>query len=169
MQISLTLAAAFAAGALAAPTSSILTRDTPAFGDGNHVLDSVCPAPHGEAPLSPLFPISSMLGSFIGPVLHAAIGDQAVEDIDNVAGELCFSAGNDPGLCQDTAAAVRDFIDAKTPLTQAKQFGCLLSFICVAHHNAQNEGTCNFLLGGADCNANRIIQVKDLECTGNPE
>lgn len=68
-----------------------------------------------------------------------------------VADQLCVSAQQDPadgaGICQTALGAIRDFVDAKTPLTRSKQFGCLLNFICIAHASPENEGTCNQLLG----------------------
>ena len=74
-----------------------------------------------------------------------------------VADQLCFSAQQDPGsgdgICQDTFGAARDFVDAKTPLSQSQQFGCLLDLLCVAHAGPQDEGTCNQLLAASGMSA----------------
>ncbi|PFH58420.1 hypothetical protein XA68_13696 [Ophiocordyceps unilateralis] len=154
----ITALALFAAGSLAAT-----------YNKGNPVINSKCSAVHLTQPSNPIFPFANLLGSVIGPQLRGLLGSNTVDEIDAVADQLCISAQQAPadglGVCQQTFGAVRDFVDAKTPLAQSKQFGCLLNLICVAHSGPQNTGTCNQLLGGADCIANRIIADPDPECT----
>jgi hypothetical protein len=43
--------------------------------------------------------------------------------------------------------------------------GCKLTFVYrSARAGPDLDGTCQYLLAGADCVANRILQTKDLEC-----
>ncbi|KAG8990091.1 hypothetical protein FRB94_013761 [Tulasnella sp. JGI-2019a] len=152
--------------ALAAPSTLVprtLTYD-PAnapkiFTDPTCTLSKYLTA--GE-PLSFQYPISARLGTLIGPALNLLIGHQTVEDIDQIADQLYPNAGD--GICQDTLQAVYDFATAKDPKLQAKKYKCLLDLLCMARDNVPYEGTCQFLLAGADCNANRIAEVNDLEC-----
>ncbi|KAK9423953.1 hypothetical protein SUNI508_13887 [Seiridium unicorne] len=162
---------------------------TSVYSSSNPVIDSSCPVPSSAQPLGGAYPVADFLGSVVTPVLDLLLGQQVVEDLDAVADQLCVNAQQDPtagdGICQDTFGAVRDFVDAKTPLAQSQQFGCLLDLLCVANAGPQNEGTCNQLLAGAgmfilengirefctdqaflnlDCIANRIIGVENLEC-----
>lgn len=67
----------------------------------------------------------------------------------DVAGVLCIATLNDPSICRKSLGAFRNFIDANTPLTQSKEFGCLLDYLCIAHAGPANEGTCNLLLESA--------------------
>ncbi|KAI0120971.1 hypothetical protein BJ170DRAFT_688390 [Xylariales sp. AK1849] len=163
MKFHLTTATAFAAGILASPLTQRVT--VPVYGSSNPVIDSTCPVPSSAQPLGGAYPFASFLGSIITPALRLLLGSQTVENLDAVADQLCISAQQDPtagdGICQDTFGAVRDFVDAKTPLTQSKEFGCLLDLLCVAHSGPQIEGTCNQLFAGA---ANRMVGVENLEC-----
>lgn len=102
---------------------------------------------------------------------------------------LCIATLADPSICRKTLGALREFVDATTPLGQSEQFGCLLDYICIANAGPTNQGTCNLLLESAgtflptpsvfetertfiltllflpvDCIANRIIGTLDLEC-----
>lgn len=75
--------AVLVAGALAMPTNIHGRDNIPIYDASNPVLDSVCPAPTSP-PLTGLFPFANLLGSIVSPVLHALIGDEAVEDLESV-------------------------------------------------------------------------------------
>ncbi|MCJ1333729.1 hypothetical protein MMC10_010429 [Thelotrema lepadinum] len=164
-----------ATSAFAAPAPTPAKRQLPTvtYGAGNHVIDASCPAlpPPTEGPLPSLFPISSQLGTIIGPLLDLTIGADTVEDIDQAADQACVSAQQNnegDGTCQLTFAAAREFVDAKTPLDSSKQFGCLLNLLCIADVGPEDTGTCNTLLAEADCIANRIVGADDVECLTDP-
>ena len=64
---------------------------------------------------------------------------------------------------RDFALAVRDLTQI-LPILSAAKFRCLLDLICVANATPENMGTCQYLLAGVDCLANRIIGAGDKEC-----
>lgn len=67
----------------------------------------------------------------------------------DIAGALCIATINDPSICRRALGAIRDFVDASTPVSQSEQFGCLLDLLCIANAGPANEGTCNLLLESA--------------------
>jgi len=121
-------------------------------------------------PLSFAYPLADQLGTLIvTPALRLILGEQTIEDLDLVADQACVNAQKDPlggnGICQDTLQAIRDFAEAHDPLDQVHKYNCLLNLLCIAHTGVPYQGTCNFLLAGLDCIANRLIGVQLPECT----
>lgn len=116
------------------------------------------------------FPAADVIGGVLGPVLSQALGATTVNDIDLVAENLCISANQDPadgtGICQNALQAVFDLAVADAGQDQVDKYMCLLNLLCVAQNSPNNAGTCQFLLAGSDCIANRIVGVGDKECTG---
>ncbi|KAG8873594.1 hypothetical protein FRB98_008884 [Tulasnella sp. 332] len=119
-------------------------------------------------PLSFEYPTAEFLGTIFGPVLNLLIGHATVEDIDSIADQLCFNAAEDPrggdGICQDALQATYDLATATDPQLQADKYKCLLNLLCIAPAVVPYEGTCQYLLAGSDCIANRIVQTNVLEC-----
>ncbi|KAF9459503.1 hypothetical protein BDZ94DRAFT_1008436 [Collybia nuda] len=114
-----------------------------------------------------LFRNSDYVGAFLGPVLKLTLGDNILEFLDKTADRLCISAGNDGGVCQEALEALYQLGIAYTPAGQSTKFRKLIAVLCIAPDTQPPIGTCQALLETCDCVANRLLQVKDVECTNN--
>ncbi|KAI9663879.1 MAG: hypothetical protein M1821_007369 [Bathelium mastoideum] len=169
------LALATAALAVPAPSKVVERRAVPTYNPNIPVTiftNATCTLSKYLTPgeeLTFAFPLADLLGSVVSPVLAAALGPTVVNDIDIVAEDLCVDAQQDPadgnGICQDAEQAISDFVNAKDQAA-ADKYRCLLNLLCVANESPQDIGTCNALLAGSDCVANRIVGVGDPECDG---
>jgi len=161
MKLSFAILACVVTAVLAGPLK--FSRQTPTFTDPTCKLSkAVTPG----TPLQFLFPVANLLGSIVGPTVKAAIGAENEEKLDKLADNLCINSQQEPagqrGICQELLQAVRDLAQEKVPAEQVKKYNCLLNLLCVARTGL--EGTCQYLLAGADCVANRILQTEDVEC-----
>ncbi|KAM0700054.1 hypothetical protein Q7P36_000265 [Cladosporium allicinum] len=160
MKLSFAILACVATSVVAGPL--VVSRST--FTDPTCKLSkAVTPG----TPFSVLFPLANLLGSIVGPTVKAAIGAENEEKLDKLADNLCINSQQEPvgerGICAELLQVVRDFANEKTPAGQVHQYNCLLNLLCVARAGTL-DGTCQYLLAGADCVANRILQTEDLEC-----
>ncbi|KAF7505306.1 hypothetical protein GJ744_001093 [Endocarpon pusillum] len=135
------------------------------------ITTAICQANAATTPARPFsdfFPTADEIGTIVGPVLKALIGEKNLEEIDAIADTLCINSQQEPagnrGICQEFLNHLNNLAVALLPQQRATSYRCLLNLICVAPSGVPTAGTCQTLLRGVDCIANRIIQAKDLEC-----
>nr|POF19882.1 hypothetical protein CFP56_52131 [Quercus suber] len=117
--------------------------------------------------LTPLFGVAEFLGEIIGPALNKTFGDDFITAVDQTADQLCVSAQQDDqdglGICQ-TALGALFFLANHLDESGVQAYKCFLSLACVAPTGFDHPGTCQELLAGSDCIANRIIDEAAAEC-----
>lgn len=174
MQFTLVTVLALATTALAAPRNFAKRQNGAGLNPNVVFTNATCKLGAEQTTGYPaggeLFPTADQIGSILGPALSKALGATTVNDIDLVAENLCISANQDPadgtGICQNALQALFDLAVARLGQDQVDKYKCLLNLLCIAQNSPNNEGTCQFLLAGSDCIANRIVGVGDKECTG---
>ncbi|KAI9743484.1 MAG: hypothetical protein M1818_002797 [Claussenomyces sp. TS43310] len=141
MQLIYATVLALATAASAAPSPTREQRAVPTYDASNPpqiFTNATCTLSQtltqGE-PLQFLFPLADHLGALVSPLLDAALSNATVNDLDQVADDLCVDAQQEPedgnGICQDAFQAISDFVDAKAGQAAADKYRCLLNLLCV--------------------------------------